>query len=96
MEKKHHILLVRDRVDQRKKGFSKELSKIRVLAVERTLSYDRRITAKQIKRILDQKYDIQASTKSIYDDLIAIDRFVPLDVKSGYGGGYKMIDLREV
>ena len=96
MEKKHHILLVRGMVDQRKKGYSKELAKIRVLAIERILSCGRRITAKEIQSILDLKYDIQASVKSIYDDLIAIDRFMPLDVKTGYGGGYKKIDIREV
>jgi predicted DNA-binding transcriptional regulator YafY len=95
MEKKHHILLVRDRVDQRKKGFSKELAKIRVLAIERILDEGRRITAKEIQQRLDLQYDMQASLKTIYDDIFAIERFIPLDVKTGFGGGYKKCDLRE-
>lgn len=91
-----NVLLMRDRVDQRKKGYSKELAKIRVLAIERMLDEGRRITAKEIQQRLDLHYDIQTSLKTIYDDIFAIERFIPLDVKTGFGGGYMKCDFSEV
>jgi predicted DNA-binding transcriptional regulator YafY len=96
MMAKNHVLLVRDRVDQRNKGASKEQSKIRVLAIERMLDEGHLITAQEIQRRLDLQYDMQASLKTIYDDIYAIDRFIPLEVKTGFGGGYKKCDCREV
>lgn len=90
-----HVLLVRDRVDQRKKGYSKEQAKIRVLAIERMLDEGHLITAKEIQQRLDLHYDMQASLKTIYDDICAIDRFIPIEVKTGFGGGYKKRDFRE-
>lgn len=86
---KNRIYLVRDKVDQRNKGASKENSKIRVLAIERMLDEGRRITAQEIQQRLDLQYDMQVSRKTIYDDIYAIDRFIPLDVHNGYGGGFK-------
>lgn len=92
---KSRIYLVCDKVDQRNKGASKENSKIRVLAIERMLEEGRRITAQEIQRRLELQYDMQVSRKTIYDDIYAIDRFIPLDVHSGNGGGFKKCDCRE-
>lgn len=90
-----NVRLVRDKVDQRRKGASKEQSKIRVLAVERMLSFDRMVTVKEIQRRLELQYDMHATPKTIYDDLYAIDRFIPLEVVTGCGGGFKKCDFRE-
>lgn len=67
-----------------------------MLAIERMLDEGRRITAKEIQQRLDLHYDMQTSIKTIYDDIFAIERFIPLDVKTGFGGGYKKRDFREI
>lgn len=91
----YSVKQVRHKMNQKQKAASKEQCKIRVLAIERMLSYDRRITVKEIQRRLDLQYDIQVSKRTLYSDLYAIDRFVPLDVTTGYGGGYKKRDFKE-
>lgn len=72
------------------KGVNRDY-KIRILAIERMLSKDRYITARQIVHRLDLIYDIQVDRKTIYADLIAIDRFLPLEVKAGKYGGYRIM-----
>ena len=74
---------------QRRKALSKEQTKIRVLAVAKMINEGRRITASEILRRLELQYDIQAERKTIYGDIYAIDRFVPIDVKAGKNGGYQ-------
>lgn len=82
-------------LNQRQKGASKEQAKIRVLLIEKMLRYDRRITTKEIQDRLDSKYDMQVSRRTLFQDLAAIDKVVPLDVTRGYGGGCKKCDFRE-
>lgn len=91
-----NVVLVRDKVDSRNRGRSKEQSKIRVLAIERMLNEGQRITAKEIQSRLDTHYDIQASKLAIYRDICAIDRFMPIEVSTGFGGGFKKYDVMEV
>lgn len=69
-----------------------ETDKFRLLAVERIIQRGRRVSAAQIARELDVKYNIKVDRKTIYSDLAAIDRFIPLDATSGRFGGYKIID----
>ena len=68
-------------------------TKIRLLAVERMILRGERITCQQILRELDLKYDIKADRKTIYSDICAIDRFVPIESYSGHYGGYQMVDV---
>ena len=82
-------------LNQRQKGASKEQGKIRVLLIEKMLRYDCRITTKEIQNRLDREYDMQVSRRTLRQDLVAIDRVVPLDVTRGYGGGFKKYDFRE-
>lgn len=70
-----------------------DTTKIRVLAVYNMILRGRRLSAGQIQRELDLRYDIQADRKTIYNDLWAIDRFIPIDVKSGTGGGFQKLDV---
>lgn len=70
-------------------------SKTRVLAVAKMLNEGRRITVAEILRRLDLQYDIQADRKTIYSDIIAIDRFIPCDVKRGRNGGFKKYNVME-
>lgn len=92
----YSVKQVRHKMNQKQKAASKEQSKIRVLLIERMLSYDRRITAKEIQNRLDLEHDMQVCQKTIYSDLYAINIVIPLDVTIGYGGGYKKCDFREV
>ena len=70
-----------------------DTSKIRVLAVYNMILRGRRITARQILRELDLYFDIQADRKTIYNDLWAIDRFCPIDIKTGRDGGFCKLDV---
>lgn len=63
--------------------------KIRVLAVAKILNEGRRVTANQIMHRLDLHYGIKVDRKTIYDDVLAINRFIPIDVQHERGGGYK-------
>lgn len=65
--------------------------KIRILAIERMLRKDSYITARQIVRRLDLIYDIHVDRKTIYSDMMAIDHFLPLEVKAGKYGGYRIM-----
>ena len=66
-----------------------EHDKIRLLAVYNMISSGRKVTTSQILRELDLKYDIQADRKTIYSDIYAIDRFIPIEATTGRNGGYK-------
>ena len=67
--------------------------KIRILAVERILLRGERVTTSQIMRELDLKYDIQVDRKTIYSDIYAINRFIPIQSDPGKYGGHKMVDV---
>ena len=73
----------------------RETDKIRLLAVERIIARGERVSTTQILRELELHYDIHADRKTIYTDLQAIDRFMPLEVTVGPGGGYKRINWEE-
>ena len=81
---------------QRQRSASKEQSKIHVLAIERMLTEGRRITAGEIQRRLDLHYDIQVDRKTIYADIYAIDRFIPIEITSGRYGGFQKCNFEEV
>lgn len=66
---------------------TKSETKIRILAVLHILIRHGKATVKQIQEELDLRYDIQCDRKTIYDDIIAIDRFHPITYE-GYDGGY--------
>lgn len=68
-------------------------AKIRILAIERMIMRGQRITSAQIRRELEDKYGIKTTFNSIQSDIRAIDRFVPIDIKTGYNGGYCMMDV---
>lgn len=71
-------------------GKSKEETKIRILAIERMLKEGRKLTCGEILRRLDLQYDIQIDRKTLYADIYAIDKFMPIEVSVGRNGGYKL------
>lgn len=74
----------------------KEDAKIRLLAVYRMIESGQNLTTGKILRRLDAQYGIAADRKTIYDDLRAIDRFIPLDIRRGAGGGVQKYDIRNL
>ena len=82
-------------LNQRQKGFSKEQSKIRVIAIAKMLSEGKRLTSSEILRRLCLQYDIVCDRKTIYSDICAIDRIMPIEVMTGRSGGYKKYDFLE-
>lgn len=70
-----------------------EGSKIRVIAVYNMLQRGHRITARQIQRELDLHYGIVVDRKTIYSDICAIDRFIPIEILPGRYGGYQRVDV---
>lgn len=73
----------------RNQSQSRECSRIRVIAVYRMiLEYDE-ITTTQIIQKLQERYGIVCDRKTIYSDIAAIDRFIPIDVQQGVKGGYR-------
>lgn len=80
---------------RRRISYVHENTKIRLLAVDRMLRYDRRITAAEIIRRLSDVYGIECDRKTIYSDIYAIDRITPVDSISGRCGGFKKINVLE-
>ena len=62
-------------------------TKIRILAVLHILIRRGKATVKQIQKELDLRYDIQCDRKTIYDDIMAIEKFHPITYE-GYEGGF--------
>jgi hypothetical protein len=68
-------------------------SKIRLIAVYRMMESGENLTSAQIVSRLKTQFDIEVDRKTIYSDLIAIDRFIPLQVKDGRNGGAQKYDV---
>ena len=71
-------------------------ARIRILAIERMLRTDRYIRAPEIIRRLDLQHNIQCNRKTVYNDLYAIDRFIPLEIKPGNKGGFRILKKDEL
>ena len=67
-------------------------SKIRLIAIYRMIESGEKLTSTQIINMLERQFDIKASRKTIYSDLMAIDRFIPLQSGLGRSGGSKKYD----
>lgn len=80
-------------VNQQQKGFSTEQSKIRVLAIALMLNEGKKISARTIMRRLESQYGIVADRKTIYSDIYAINRIIPIEVVLGRYGGYRKVDV---
>lgn len=72
---------------------SREDAKIRVLAVYRLLDTGRKFTAAEIKNYLFNRYDIDCDIKTVYSDICAVDKFIPIESLKGWNGGFRKIDF---
>lgn len=67
-------------------------AKVRLLLIERMLRYDQVISATSILKKL-KLYGILADRKTVYDDIYAINRVMPVEVISGKNGGFRRVDI---
>lgn len=69
---------------------------MRILAIERMLCTDRYIKGPEIVRRLDLIYNIHTDRRVVCKDLYAIDRFMPLKMKTGKNGGFRILRKDEL
>lgn len=67
--------------------------KIRVLAVERIMNSGRKLKVKEIQQALETKYGITANRETIFDDLYALNMFMPIESTRGPAGGFQKVDV---
>lgn len=72
-------------------NLGKEHNKVRILAIERMVDEGKKIKIGEIQDRLEAEYGIYATRPTIYYDLLAIEKFIPLESKTGPNGGYKKI-----
>jgi hypothetical protein len=68
-------------------------SKIRLIAVYRMMESGEKLTSTEIISKLKSQFDIEVNRKTIYSDLMAIDKFMPLQVECGHNGGAQKYDV---
>lgn len=72
---------------------NREYAKTRVISIMWMLSKDRYIQAPEIIRLLEMKFGYRVDRKTIYDDMRAISRVVPIESKPGKCGGYRLMEF---
>lgn len=77
----------------RQKALAKEQSKVRVLAIYLMIQEGRTLSCQTILRRLWAQYGITANRKTIYNDLLSIDRICPLEFIPGCRGGCRKLDV---
>ena len=72
---------------------NKESCKVRVIAIYRMLITGKKMSSIQIVKELSSRYGITANRKTIYSDIAAINRFIPIKSTDGIGGGFQRWDV---
>lgn len=72
---------------------NKESGKIRVITIYRELLNKKKVTTRQIISLLERRYGVTYDRKTIYDDIAAINRVVPIRAIKGRHGGYVYWDV---
>jgi hypothetical protein len=72
---------------------NKESGKIRVITIYRELLKKKKVTASQIIGLLERRYGVTYDRKTIYSDIAAINRVVPIRTTYGKNGGYILWDV---
>lgn len=75
------------------RSLSKEQSKIRAIAVYRMLCEGNVLSSAAIIRRLYGQYGMVVDRKTIYDDVRAVDRIMPIEVVTGKNGGYRRMEV---
>ena len=72
---------------------NKESGKIRVITIYRELLNKKKVSTRQIISLLERRYGVTYDRKTIYDDISAINRVVPIRTIKGKHGGYILWDV---
>ena len=71
----------------------RENCKFRVIVIYCELMKKQKVTTKQIINLLQRRYGITVDRKTIYSDIAAINRIVPIMSIAGRNGGYVYWDV---
>lgn len=74
---------------------NKDLTKYRVLILERLFYEMRELTIKQIQNILEKRYDITANKKTLYDDIAVLTRFENIQIIRKRKKVYYFLEVEE-
>ena len=77
----------------RRISLGREQTKVRVLVIYLMIKEGSTLSSQTILRRLWSQYGIKADRKTIYDDLLSIDRICPLECVLGRHGGYRKLDV---
>lgn len=75
------------------RALAKEQTALRILAISRYLNYKKPLNCRNILAHLKSQYGITCDRKTIYSDIAAINRIVPVEVVYGPKGGFMYIDV---
>lgn len=67
-------------------------TKERTLAVERIIAENKQVTMRNIKDILFNLYGIEADRRSIYDDINALTKYMPITTQNKFGKFYYCLE----
>lgn len=72
---------------------NRESCKKRVLLISMMLSKHRYISCNEIIRRLENTCGIKVDRKTIYNDINEINKVIPIEIKYGRFGGYRIMDF---
>ena len=75
------------------RALAKEQTALRILAISRYLNYEKPLSCRNILKHLKSQYGIMCERKTIYSDIAAINRIVPVEVVYGAKGGFMYVDV---
>lgn len=78
---------------RKQSDLGRKQAKVRVLAVERMIDEGKNITIDEIQHRLETEHGIRACRPTIYSDLLAIEKFIPLESCTGPKGGYRKVEV---
>ena len=73
---------------------SREMGKARIALFTILLGTGRKFTSKQLQEIARNRLGVYVDRKTIFGDMAAISRIVPIESMAGRHGGYQMVDVK--
>ena len=73
---------------------SREMGKARIALFTILLGTGRKFTSKQLQEIARNRLGVYVDRKTIFGDMAAISRIVPIESMAGRYGGYQRLDVR--
>lgn len=73
---------------------SREMGKARIALFTILLATGRKFTANQLQDVAKNRLGCDVDRKTIYSDMAAISRVMPIESTNGRHGGYQMVDVK--